>query len=696
MKLTPRAKKVLQLLLETEQKMTMQELADRMGVSKRTVQREMDDVSGFLEKAGIRLIIKMGSGLWLEEDMQKRRELLSELQQEEIYDAGNKEERRKRLILEILKEKELKKLSYYSCKFQVSESTVSGDVEVIANWFARYGIKIVRKAGNGIEIQGTESDYRRAIRTFIEENINTDFLKEVYEKETISDFSEQCRCGEIGKIFQNDLLRQVIECVTACEGELLDDLTETAFSGLIIHITIAMNRILRGDIIEEIPDWEKETHEDEDYERAVRLTKALEEKFQMDIPNVETFYIYLHLKGSKHEKIQWKEQKIQEKEHQKMLRLVNEMIDTFDPKDAWLYKQDNEFIQGLLAHLQPTVIRLLYHMKIQNPVLDTVKQEYGDVFERCIKVSKVLEKHLGEEVPEDEIGFLAIHFGAAKVRLESQRKKIRPVQLGVVCASGIGISRLMSSKLKQVFRDRIQIHVYGKRDINPYITAKTDFFVSSIPMEKTEIPIIYVNPFLNEKDMESIQKMVYEYERMPEKKQEEDTFSLQLEQINLITAQINAVVKYMDIFKVRKNISFEELLTTIGEHMSPYSDRRELIVNDIRSREKLASQIFAEFGFALLHARSEGVVRPGLSVCLPEEEMFTNPYFKKIKVVLVMLIPEDENLDINGEILGYLSNLLLEEDEFLATLEKGNKKEIQSMISGYLKKFFQEYLERVK
>ena len=379
-----------------------------------------------------------------------------------------------------------------------------------------------------------------------------------------------------------------------------------------------------------------------------------------------------------------------------MLRLVNEMIDTFDPKDAWLYKQDNEFIQGLLAHLQPTVIRLLYHMKIQNPVLDTVKQEYGDVFERCIKVSKVLEKHLGEEVPEDEIGFLAIHFGAAKVRLESQRKKIRPVQLGVVCASGIGISRLMSSKLKQVFRDRIQIHVYGKRDINPYITAKTDFFVSSIPMEKTEIPIIYVNPFLNEKDMESIQKMVYEYERMPEKKQEEDTFSLQLEQINLITAQINAVVKYMDIFKVRKNISFEELLTTIGEHMSPYSDRRELIVNDIRSREKLASQIFAEFGFALLHARSEGVVRPGLSVCLPEEGMFTNPYFKKIKVVLVMLIPEDENLDINGEILGYLSNLLLEEDEFLATLEKGNKKEIQSMISGYLKKFFQEYLERVK
>ena len=35
------------------------------------------------------------------------------------------------------------------------------------------------------------------------------------------------------------------------------------------------------------------------------------------------------------------------------------------------------------------------------------------------------------------------------MRLESQREKLRPVHVGVVCASGIGISRLMSSRLKQ-------------------------------------------------------------------------------------------------------------------------------------------------------------------------------------------------------------------------------------------------------
>lgn len=695
MELTPKAIKILQILLQTEEKMTAQELADELKVSKRTVQREMDTVDGFLKGTGVNLLTKMGTGIWLEGEKENRQKLLDDLQSMDMYDAGNKEERRKRLILEILKEKELKKLCFYSSKFKVSESTISGDLEAVEQWFAQYDIKIVRKSGNGIEIHGNETDYRRAIRVFIEENINTDFLKEFYEKENSGKFSYQkSRDKAINRIFQDDLLKKVFDCVTECEKDLLDNLTETAFSGLIIHITIAINRIMKGEFIEEVPKLEWDMVEDEEYRMAVRLTGALAEKFEIEIPKVEILYIYLHLKGSKHEKIKWQANATAEKESQKMLHLVNDMINAFDENDAWIYKQDHEFIQGLLAHLQPTIIRLQYHMKINNPVLDIVKTEYKEVFERCLSVGQVLENYLGQTVPEEEIGFLSIHFSAAQVRMESQREKLRPVHMGVVCASGIGISRLMSSKLRQVFRNRVQITVYGKRDISPYIIAKTDFFVSSISMEKVEIPVVYVNPLLNEKDMDKIHKLVQQYERMPEKRQE-DIFSQQLADINLLTAQINAVIKYMDLFRVKSDISFDTLLTVIGQQLTPYTDRREVIINDIRNREKIASQILAEFGFALLHARSRGVVRPSLSICLPEGTTFTDPYFKQIKVVLVMLVPEDENIDMNGEILGYLSNLLLEDDMFLENLLEGDQEKIRNLISNYLKKFFNEYLEKM-
>lgn len=120
----------------------------------------------------------------------------------------------------------------------------------------------------------------------------------------------------------------------------------------------------------------------------------------------------------------------------------------------------------------------------------------------------------------------------------------------------------------------------------------------------TEIPTVFVNPFLNEEDMEAIHKLIYQYERMPEKSQEQDTFSQQLEKINLVTVQINAVIKCLDIFQVKADISFDGLLEVIGERLSPYQDRKEIIIRDIQNRERIASQIFAEFGFALLHSRS--------------------------------------------------------------------------------------------
>ena len=225
---------------------------------------------------------------------------------------------------------------------------------------------------------------------------------------------------------------------------------------------------------------------------------------------------------------------------------------------------------------------------------------------------------------------------------EGRKEKIRKVQAGVICSSGIGISRLMSSKLEKLFHGRMEITAYGKHDITPYIMSRTDFFISSIPMEQTDIPIIFVNPLLNDEDVEQIRHMIRKYERMPKKQKEVDEFSMQLEEINLVASQINTVIKYMDLFRVDNQISFGELLIAIGEKMSPYSDCQEMIREDIIRREQIASQVFAEFGFALFHARTKGVARPAFSICMTKDlGPFANAYFKGIRIVFVMLAPVD-------------------------------------------------------
>lgn len=695
MNISSRAKQILKILLTEEEAIPVKSLAEKIGVSKRTTQRELEYISSYLKGYEIKYFSKTGVGIWLEGTQEEKKRLLSFLCQEESQDVPGKEERRKRLILEILKEKGLKKLFYYSSQFGVSEATASTDLEAIGKWLAGFGLDIKRKPGSGVYVEGTEENYRRAIREFIYSNLDTRLLRESYENtdEIPEEYSYARRSG-IDGILDENIIKRVMECINNVDDERIGSLTENSYMGLVIHISIAINRIMKNEVIEESPKIENDIVKDLDYPFAQKIASSLEEYFSITIPEIEITYIWLHIKGSKHEKVQYGTSQLAA--GGQIRQLVNEMIDAFDKENAYLIKQDDEFLQGLLAHLQPTIIRLVHGMQIHNPMLEDIKKGYVELYQKCENVAMVLGKSLGKEVPPEETGFLTVHFGAAMVRLEGRKEKLRTVYTGVVCSSGIGISRLMSSKLKKVFKNKMVVSTYGKNDVTPYIIGKTDFFISSIPLEIDDIPVLYVNPLLNEKDMDEIRHLFYKYERLPQKHEETGAFQEQLGQINQMAAQIKMLLKYMGFFKVNGNITFDELLVMAGEEISPYSDRREMIREALQRREEISSQIFAELGFALLHARTKGVVRPEFTICATHDRKpFKDPYFKGIQVVIIMLVPEDENVSINNEIMGYISSLLVEEEDFVNMLYSGEKEEIRSMLSAYLKEFFNQYISKI-
>ena len=691
---SPRMKQILQVLLEQNKEISVKNLAEQVGVSKRTVQRELGYVDRSLKKYGVSFHSRTGVGVWLTGDDGARAELAAALTESGDYDAGNREERRRRLILEILKEKGLKKLFYYSSQFGVSEATVSADLAEAEKWLKRYGLRVSRKPGSGVSVEGTEENYRRAIRAFISENIDTRTMKEAYEGGIARSYDILGR-ESISRILNQDIVRRVIDCIMRVDDPQIQTLTENSYMGLVIHISIAVNRIMKNEVIDEEEPPQKEK-KDGAYRLAEAIVSELEKEFEIEIPKVELSYICLHIRGSKHEKVEWDAAAGRTIDSQEIRQTVNRMIDAFGGENAYLLKQDDEFIQGLLAHLQPTLVRLLGGMQIRNPVLDEIKTNYADIYERCLSVSKVLEDFTGKKVPEEETGFLTVHFGAALVRLEGRNEQIRKVHIGVVCSSGIGISRLMATKLKHVFRGRISIATYGKNDVTPFVAGKTDFFVSSISLENVDTPVVYVNPLLNEKDMEQIRAMIFQYERTPEVSGEAEGFSRELEEINIMAAQINAVIKYMEFFKVDNYITFDELLIAVGEKLSPYRDQGEMIQEDIRRREKISSQIFAEFGFALLHTRTKGVVRPSFTVCMTKDlKPFLDPYFRNIQVVFIMLLPADSNVKTNSAILGYISTVLIEDPAFMDTVLTGNRENIRRALSAHLKKFFNTYLSKI-
>ena len=699
MDFTPRMQQILLIMLNEDKVISVKNLAERMNLSKRTVQRELEYLGRALKEYHVEFCSKTGTGVWLEGAREDRDRLLRHLSEKDTLDASDRPERRKRLILEILKDKTLKKLYYYSELFGVSEATISADLEAAEEWFEPFNLKIIRKPGYGISIEGREKDFRLALRAFIDENIDTHFIRDIYEEkdQALFELVGSKNDKNIYKILNNDLLLRVIACIQRIKDRRLLNLTANSYVGLVLHVTIAVNRILKKEILEENQAMVESLRGNDDFCLAGRIVEELCKEFEIEIPEIETAYICLHIKGAKVQQIELDEDsRARVSGQRELLEVVNQMIDRFDPVVAWQLKQDEEFVvHGLAAHLQPTLVRLANNMKIENPLLDQIKRDYAAIFERCRSVAEVIEEHYGYPVPEPEIGYLAIHFGAAMVRLESSREVKRKVNMGVVCASGIGISRLMCSRINRFFNDRINLTAYGLNDLSPYVLERTDFFVSTLQL-KEAADILYVSPLLTAREMEQIAAKVREYEHMPAVRQEDETFTRQLEEVNYMAAQIKSLIQRFQLVRTDETVTFEELLVRVGEGQTPYADRQKMIIDALKRRETMGSQFFPDFSFALLHARTAGVARPVFTVFKPETgKQFLSPDMKGIRAAIIMLMPEEEHVNENASMLGYLSQKLVEEDEFLNTIMTGEEEDIRGLLSRYLKKYFNRYLDKI-
>lgn len=699
MEFSPRMRQILLIMLREDRTISVKYLAEQMNLSRRTVQRELEYLGRPLKKYGLEFCSKTGTGIWIEGGEQDKKALLGTLTEEDVLDVSDRTERRKRLVLEILKDKKLKKLFYYSDLFGVSEATVSADLEAAEGWLSRFGLEIRRKPGYGISMEGREQDFRRALRAFLDENLDSQIIREVYDdrNQPLLELVENDSDKNVYRLLNDDILKRVIACMARMKDRRIRNLTENSYVGLVLHIAIAVNRILKREFIEENEGISAALKEDEDYRLAGDIIRELEREFSVEIPKSEIGYVCLHLKGAKVQQLELDDESRESVVDQReLMEVVSEMVDRFDRKLSCLLKQDEEFvIQGLAAHLRPTLVRLENGLRIENPLLEQIKTDYADIYRRCVDVAGVIEEHYGFPVPEPEIGYLAIHFGAALVRLENRSEVKRRVDVGVVCASGIGISRFMASRIERAFGERISLKTYSAAELTPYVIDNTDFLVSTLNLRE-EADIVQVSPLLTKRDMDEIGARVRRYERLPAREKKDDPFTRQLEQINYMAAQIRALIKGFHMYMAGEQISFEELLVAVSETQSPYGDRRQMIMEDIRKRERMGSQFFPEFGFALLHARTQGAARPSFSLWVTRGRgPFESPEMKKISAAVIMLLPDDEHAEENSQMLGYLSERMIEEPEFLDAMKNGGEEEVRELLSRYLKQFFNTYLDRV-
>ena len=695
MDFTPRMQQILQRLLKAKDYLSEQALADELGISKRTVQRELEGTEKALSSYKLKLVRQKRAGIRLDGSEPDKKSLAEALSDTTVMDFSDKDTRRRYLLFELLRDRTPKKLLYYSTLLGVSEATAASDLEALSPWLEKNHLKVLKKQGYGVLLTGTEKDYREAMHRFISETTSAGAFKDLQNAdESLSKALAHITDTGVYHLLNTHTIERVYDVLKKMDEKKIRQFTDTAKIGLIIHIAIAVERIAKGQVDEPEEEAVPIVEESDDADLARRIITAMEAEFQLTMPPIEVSYLLLHIKGAKiryHDSDLWDlPSSVDESE---LLRVIDGMIEAFDTRLAYDLRCDDEFLQGLFVHLQPTIIRLQHHLNIINPILEDIKREYAEVFQKAKRAANVLSLALQTPVSDDEVGYLTIHFGAALERIKGNEAFTRKVSIGIVCASGFGIARLMMTRLQNKLPKNVQLQAYGSDAVTEAVRKETDFFVSSLPLSLPDADVLFVSPLISPAELHRIEGKIEEYAHVPKKqpfvdKPTADDFISTLDKTQLLSKEIADILRAYRQYTLPTATTFAEAVHTLAAAATEDEELSAQLFDAIITRERLNSQIFPDQGFALLHCRTTAVRQSLFYTAVPDGDTFTDPYFQGISTILFLVMPQDDQNRLHTDVLGSISSALVSDPAFSQAIHGHDQEKIRCQLQRILKAYF--------
>ena len=663
MNFSPRLTQILILLLNSENPIPAKVLAEKLQISKRTLSREFKNVDKDLERYNLKIDKKSKEGISINGSSENKKKLEEYLDGLECFDPKNIHQRQEKIIEEILILEEISKSYYLSSMLGVSETTINNDLNNVKEWFDKNNIKLIKKSGVGIYIEYDEENYRNACIRYILSDINNAMDK-------------------LAKFVDKYIILNIKEILSDIDDNRIDRMESLSYIELIVCLSIYTSRIIkRKNISSKYKLKDKINSGDSILMNEIIL--KLENKFNIKYSEYEIMAIYLYIAGSKI--LEPVKDNGLYKNNDKIIKIIYEMIEKYDSDISYYLKQDDNFVNGLLAHLKPTIIRLEHGIKIINPYNKEIKNTYPEIYKRAEKCVDVIRKYTGFKVPEEEIGLISMHFGGAEVRLGEKYKRLRKVRLGIVCGSGIGISTLLCSRMIHIFGDRIEVKRFSIRDLDYIEKNEIDIMISTLDLKNYDKKYIKVSPILKEEDVSLISNAIDNIKEKPGEVYVKDTYiTEEIDKIALSSKEISSIIKNFKIYKKESDIDFNSVIKFAGDVACEDIEGKMEIADRLIKREQLSTQMISEFEITLLHTKSRFIKSSKFFAINPIGESFDN--FMKSRTILVMLIPEEDprqTLSISN-----ISSAIFEDEIFLESIKNGDEEKtglyIERILTDYL------------
>jgi mannitol operon transcriptional antiterminator len=670
--LSARQKFILNSIIE-KGPLNVKDLSQQIDVSSRTVSREIAVINNILADKDI-AILENYSSLSIKGSSDAVKSVQQLLGGIPLQWLLSQDQRILLIIAQLLVAAEPYKSAYFSYQFNVVEGTISLYMDKIEQWLNIQNLTLSKKRGYGILVEGPEWTKRNSFIELLYEYKPIDELLEfVYGNKTDPTISAFFRI-----VFDEELIGLSKEILELIKSDMVarDDM---AYFNSFIYIMLSLKKTKLGVPIK-LPAYLVQdvlsanefsfTNKIKGYLSSKNIALAEDELAYTAIQLMANKYVYNSNRTFKELGVPLED-------------LASEVVYEVSKKLNISIDCDEQLILGLSQHFNPALYRINMGIQIKNPLTNQIREYYGELFNAVNYASRLVFSKYNITMPQDEIGYITMHIGAAMERGSAHNKQLSAL---VICPSGIGTAKILSNKIKQSFPNIASVKIANLKDWNES-DGSYDIILSTVKIDQKSSGknIIMVSPFLQQTDMDKINDFINKYDSKPNLMNNFRAL-LRLDDQKVTESKydlVNNLLENLQLEMVEAD-SFEELAAYITGDLSvkklitDEDEVKTLLIN----REEMGSVVIPNSHVALLHTRSDSVANP-----------FVGAYRLKGGMVMKSIGFEDENVDTfivmlarkNEdsyilEQLGKISISLIEDKQFTEALRLGDIKDLRSAL----------------
>lgn len=652
-----REKLILQILLKNiGEALSIKEIAKATKIKERTLYREIKNLEDSLQRLGIELV-KEKSRYILKGNVSS---LDSSLFETNFEDYAYSTETRLTLILCFLILNEDTSIKDISDKLMLSYNTVASTITTIEKILFDYKLTLIRKKGQGIEIEGKEVDRRVLLISLLCNEISDEeFFTRLNNRDILSS-------NPFIKFLNFDLIKKVFY-----ENKHLDVFnlyTDSSIKKILISLNVVFLRISYTTEI-------KENFTAQEYNSIISLLNASKEIVDFDITEDIIQFLIKILKTCRLiEQLSY----FNDKYSYTLVYKINLLIKYVSEKMNVDFTQDTNLSSGLIAHVESAIKRHQMNLTEENDeLLEFVLKNYNELY--LIIKSELLVVFDEINFNSTELSYIVIHFASSFEQI--YRKNF--IRALVICASGIGSSKILGSQIRKNIPEIKNLEYTIPSKVTKSLVNNYDVVISTIELEQ-DIDYLLIPTILKEKDISLIQERILASRSFKRNDfvKSEDSFN-----IDKLGSACQIILKNTEYIVADNTKNNEEILDNIFENSALVINNKEGIVDSLLDRHNKSSVVIPNTDIALFHTLDKELAEPFIIICSLNNVLAMKDAMgeeQRVEYFIIMVSPNEQEYT---ELLSQISIAILDDKIFGEALTSKNKNFILTKVELILKNY---------